>query len=106
MKGDAMIQLKTAKGMKKTVKSGSQIQPFKWLQMNFVEPSQMIDAYLRLMGWPLGWTNLNELEMDKFQQWFERHGTSCAKEPPPEHCGNGQHSIQQRQYAIPLDIKE
>jgi hypothetical protein len=33
-------------------------------------------------------------------------GTSCAKEPPPEHCGNGQHSIQQRQYAIPLDIKE
>jgi hypothetical protein len=27
-----------------------------------------------LMGWPIGWTDLNALETDKFQQWFERHG--------------------------------
>jgi len=28
------------------------------------------------MGWPLGWTELQELEMDKFQQWLDSHGKS------------------------------
>ena len=27
-----------------------------------------------LMGWPLGWTDLKPLEMDKYQQWQEQHG--------------------------------
>ncbi len=27
-----------------------------------------------LMGWPIGWTDLKPLEMDKFQQWFRSHG--------------------------------
>jgi len=27
-----------------------------------------------LMGWPLGWTDLNPLAMDKFQQWCEQYG--------------------------------
>ena len=27
-----------------------------------------------LMGWPLGWTDLQPLEMDKFRQWLEQHG--------------------------------
>jgi hypothetical protein len=27
-----------------------------------------------LMGWPLGWTDLKPLEMDKFQRWQESHG--------------------------------
>ena len=27
-----------------------------------------------LMGWPLGWTDLKPLEMDKFQAWLEQHG--------------------------------
>ena len=26
-----------------------------------------------LMGWPLGWTDLKPLEMDKFQQWQQKH---------------------------------
>ena len=29
-----------------------------------------------LMGWPIGWTDLRPLEMDKFQQWLGSHGTS------------------------------
>ena len=28
-----------------------------------------------LMGWPSGWTDLRPLEMDKFQQWLELHGS-------------------------------
>jgi hypothetical protein len=28
-----------------------------------------------LMGWPLGWTDLKPLEMDKFQQWQQQHGS-------------------------------
>ncbi len=27
-----------------------------------------------LMGWPIGWTALEPLEMDRFQQWLELHG--------------------------------
>ena len=27
-----------------------------------------------LMGWPLGWTDLKPLEMDKFRQWQRSHG--------------------------------
>jgi hypothetical protein len=27
-----------------------------------------------LMGWPIGWTSLQPLEMDKFQQWLSAHG--------------------------------
>ena len=26
-----------------------------------------------LMGWPLGWTDLKPLEMDKFQEWRQKH---------------------------------
>jgi len=29
-----------------------------------------------LMGWPLGWTDLKPLEMDKYQQWQQQHGGS------------------------------
>jgi hypothetical protein len=27
-----------------------------------------------LMGWPIGWTDLRSLEMDKFRQWLSLHG--------------------------------
>jgi hypothetical protein len=27
-----------------------------------------------LMGWPIGWTDLKLLEMDKYQQWLHSHG--------------------------------
>ena len=27
-----------------------------------------------LMGWPIGWTDLKPLEMDKFQEWQQQHG--------------------------------
>jgi len=28
-----------------------------------------------LMGWPIGWTDLKQLAMDKFQGWLHSHGT-------------------------------
>ena len=28
-----------------------------------------------LMGWPLGWTDLRQLETDKFQKWLDEHGS-------------------------------
>ncbi len=27
-----------------------------------------------LMGWPIGWTDLKPLEMDKYQEWLQQHG--------------------------------
>ena len=32
-----------------------------------------------LMGWPLGWTDLKPLAMDKFQQWQHSHGKFSPK---------------------------
>jgi len=32
-----------------------------------------------LMGWPLGWTDLGPLEMDRFRKWQESHGKYCEK---------------------------
>jgi len=29
-----------------------------------------------LMGWPLGWTDLKPLAMDKYLQWLQLHGRS------------------------------
>ena len=35
-----------------------------------------------LMGWPLGWTELQPLEMDRFRQWQEQHGKFSQKDLP------------------------
>ena len=32
-----------------------------------------------LMGWPVGWTALEPLAMDKFREWLEKHGYSFEK---------------------------
>lgn len=47
------------KAVRQTVEGGGTLNP------NWVE---------WLMGWPIGWTDLEPLEMDKFQQWFDSHG--------------------------------
>jgi hypothetical protein len=31
------------------------------------------ESHEYLMGWPIGWTGLKPLEMDRFQQWQSRH---------------------------------
>ena len=33
-------------------------------------------AYEAIMGWPMQWTELKPLEMDKFQRWLDLHGMS------------------------------
>ena len=33
-----------------------------------------------LIGWPLGWTDLKPLAMDKFQSWQQQHSISCEKD--------------------------
>jgi hypothetical protein len=40
-----------------------------------------------LMGWPIGWTDLKPLEMDRFRQWLRLHGKiyQTAAEPHYEH---------------------
>jgi len=37
--------------------------------------------YENMMGFPMGWTGLQDVAMDKFQVWYEMHGTFCVKEP-------------------------
>ena len=31
-----------------------------------------------LMGWPVGWTDLKQLETDRFHEWRQQHSLSCA----------------------------
>ena len=33
-----------------------------------------------LMGWPIGWTDLKPLGMDKFQQWLHLHGVGFTRD--------------------------
>jgi hypothetical protein len=33
-----------------------------------------------LMGWPLGWTALQPLAMDRFREWQQQHGSYCSDE--------------------------
>lgn len=33
-----------------------------------------------LMGWPIGWTALEPLEMDRFREWSKQHGDSSQEE--------------------------
>lgn len=33
-----------------------------------------------LMGWPIGWTGLKPLGMDKFHEWQQQHSTSCPEQ--------------------------
>lgn len=32
-----------------------------------------------LMGWPIGWTELKPLEMDKFREWQLQHSACCVE---------------------------
>jgi len=47
-----------------------------WFRMNhgFLYPPVRAVEYL--MAWPIGWTDLEPLAMDKYQQWYDAHG-SC-----------------------------
>jgi len=45
-------------------RGGDKTQP-RWLNPQWVE---------WLMGWPIGWTDLQPLEMDKYQLWLQQHG--------------------------------
>ena len=42
----------------------------------YVPSSINPNLYEWLMGWPIGWTDLNPLAMDKFQRWLDLHGKS------------------------------
>lgn len=43
------------------------------------EPGPLNPAWVEwLMGWPIGWTDLRPLEMDKYRQWLRSHGRALA----------------------------
>jgi hypothetical protein len=50
-----------------------------------------------LMGWPIGWTELRALAMDRFQQWLSSHGKSSVRclsdgKTEPEQTGMTEHA--------------
>jgi hypothetical protein len=55
------------------VLAGGKATPLTYLNPNWVE---------WLMGWPIGWTDLKLLEMDKYQQWQHSHGELYHNERP------------------------
>jgi hypothetical protein len=58
---DECIQRRVAKG--------------KTIELSMTVSGQLNPTWVEwLMGWPLGWTDLNALEMDKFQSWLRLHG--------------------------------
>jgi hypothetical protein len=61
-------------GPRKDRKDGnvSSLKDFLSKQYRLAYPPVSIAEYM--MGWPLGWTDLKPLEMDKFQEWQQQHG--------------------------------
>jgi len=65
-------------------KSGVKVGSIFWwdmteqhLRLGGLEEKKMIPDPLCgevVMGWPMGWTELQPLEMDKFQEWLRQHG--------------------------------
>lgn len=41
--------------------------------------------YEWMMGWPIGWTDLRPLAMDRFHEWLQQHGEPCEGDAPA--CG-------------------
>ena len=67
-------------GPRKDRKDGnvSSLKDFLSKQYRLAYPPVSIAEYM--MGWPLGWTDLKPLEMDKFQEWQQQH--SICSQPP------------------------
>jgi hypothetical protein len=67
-------------------KSGVKVGSIFWwdmteqhLRLGGLEERKMIPDPLCgevVMGWPMGWTELQPLAMDKFQEWLQQHGES------------------------------
>jgi hypothetical protein len=50
-----------------------------WILWNTHNLQPTPQVYEAMQGWPIGWTELQGLETVNAQEWYERHGTSCAK---------------------------
>jgi len=50
--------------------------PFELCPKGFLPHPEWVE---KIMGWPTKWTDLQELEMDKFQRWLDLHGEPLQK---------------------------
>lgn len=56
----------------KFIAGGQLLNPYEICKRDGGRPK--IEWIEHLMGWPTGWTDLEPLEMDKYQQWLSAHG--------------------------------
>lgn len=45
-----------------------------WIFWNQLRRQPFPNVYEMMMGWPIGWTALQDVETDKFLQWLDLHG--------------------------------
>jgi len=75
-----MLPTPAARDYKGAVKSGKRVTKSGKIQNYGEQLPNVVGGQLNptwvewLMGWPLGWTDLKPLEMDKYQKWLEQHG--------------------------------
>jgi hypothetical protein len=54
-----------------------QAQAYEKITPHCVEGGKLNPQWVEwLMGWPMGWTGLQPLETDKFQEWLRQHSPS------------------------------
>ena len=46
-----------------------------------------------VMGWPIGWTDVAPLEMDRFQEWQRQHGTCWRMDAAKHDCARPSYSL-------------
>lgn len=59
---------------KQTTNTDAQTVSVKGLNVSIEGREYCPDLPEWLMGWPIGWTDLKPLAMDKFQSWLQQHG--------------------------------
>lgn len=54
-------------------------QPFQPDRLKLANTGHLNPEFLEwFMGWPIGWTGLEPLEMGKFREWLQSHGANCT----------------------------
>lgn len=82
-RGGCITEKMTGTSLAQQVNTPSRIPSFA-LQMDVITGPMNPEWVEWLMGWPIGWTELKPLAMDRFREWQQQHSLCCVKNDEQE----------------------
>lgn len=83
IRGGCITEKMTGTSLAQQVNTPSRIPSFA-LQMDVITGPLNPEWVEWLMGWPIGWTELKPLAMDRFREWQQQHSLCCVKNDEQE----------------------